>query len=335
MSRLPGIPRFPTFKPLELDDRREIEQLTKGFPPYSDFNFVSLWSWDTDGLCKVSRLHGNLVVVLKDYGTDDVFLSFLGTRAVADTATALIAFAERQGLQPRLRLVPEVAVAAGKGLQEVVSVAEDPGSFDYVLSIPEWVELRGGRFRKKRNAIRGFERKYAPEVRVVDPQRRQAQREMVRLFLLWGEKRNRFGLGETRNELLALRRVFGLGRDNDLVCFGVYQDGVMRGFSMNQALAHGYAIGHFWKADHGLPGIYAYLLHHTCRYFSERGYRFFNIEQDLGKSGLAFSKRLFRPCHLLRKYVLTRPAEDAQAALPADAGSTCRAGSSRPVVASR
>lgn len=307
MSRRSGIPRFPAFKPLELDDRRDIEQMTAGFPPYSDFNFVSLWSWDTDGLCRISRLHDNLVVALKDYGTDDVFLSFLGSRAVADTATTLLAFAERQGFLPRLRLVPE-AVVATADLAETVSVAEDPANFDYVLSVPEWVELRGSRFRNKRNAIHGFERKHAPEFRVVDPRRRKVQQEMVQLFLLWSEQRGRFGLGETRNELLALRRALRVARDEALVCFGVYEHGVMRGFSVNQPLADGYAIGHFWKADHGLPGIYAYLLHHTCRHFWEHGYRYFNIEQDLGKSGLAYSKRLYRPCHLLRKYALARPA---------------------------
>ncbi|MGI8475489.1 MAG: hypothetical protein ACR2OO_03850 [Thermomicrobiales bacterium] len=37
------IPSFPSFRPLEISDQFEIEQWVKQFPPYSDFNFVSLW----------------------------------------------------------------------------------------------------------------------------------------------------------------------------------------------------------------------------------------------------------------------------------------------------
>ena len=307
-----SIPAFPAFKRLELTDRQEVEGLTRGFPPYSDFNFVSLWCWDTHGLGEISRLNRNLVVQHKDYGTDEVFLSFLGTRAVADTAASLLSFAQRRGLPSRLRLVPEV-VAADEELRNRFAVDEDPGSFDYVLSTEEWVELRGGRFRNKRNAIHAFERRYAPEFRVLDLRSRRVQRELVQLFLLWSEKRQRQGLGETRNELMALRRVFLLGEDEGLVGFGVYEAGAMRGFSVNGMLDGGYAIGHFWKADHELKGIYSYLLHRTCRYLVERGYRLFNIEQDLGKSGLAYSKHLYRPYHYLRKYTVTSRTDRAKA----------------------
>lgn len=40
------IPKFPEFKKLELSNKEEIENFTSKFPPYSDFNFVSMWCWD-------------------------------------------------------------------------------------------------------------------------------------------------------------------------------------------------------------------------------------------------------------------------------------------------
>jgi hypothetical protein len=330
VTRRARIPRFPTFKRLELQDRTEVEALTAGFLPYSDFSFVSLWCWDTDGTCQFSRLNDNLVVKLKDYGTDEMFLSFLGTNAVAETAATLIAFAGRQGLSSDLRLVPDVVVTADQELQGTLSVTEDPGSFDYVLAVEDWVALSGGKFRNKRNAIRQFERRHAPEFRVVDLRSREVQQEIVRLFLLWSEMKKRFGLGETRNELLALRRAFGIGQDAGLISFGVYAHGVLCGFSINQELAGGYAIGHFWKADHSLPGIYAYMLHNTCRYLQERGLHLFNIEQDLGKSGLAYSKRLYRPDRLLKKYVVTDATGGAQAITPLEGRLSRRSAAAAP-----
>jgi len=43
------IPEFPQFKNLELTDKIDVEKFTSKFPPYSDFNFVSMWSWDIKG----------------------------------------------------------------------------------------------------------------------------------------------------------------------------------------------------------------------------------------------------------------------------------------------
>jgi hypothetical protein len=317
VRKVRGIPRFPTFKHLELSDRQEIEHLTSDYEPYSDFNFVSLWCWDTDGVCQVSRLNDNLVVKLKDYGTDEVFLTFIGNTVVKETAAMLLAYAERQGIPHELRLVPEAVLS--ETLHASLAVEEDPGSFDYVLSVSEWTEMHGGRFRNKRNAVHALERRHAPEFRVLDLQSRRVQQDIIRVFLLWSDKRNRFGLGETKNELLALRRIFSIPAECKLMSFGVYSGDDLLGFSINQVLPNHYAMGHFWKADHEFPGIYPFMLRETCRYLDGVDVRLFNIEQDLGKSGLANAKRLYRPCRLLRKYLISGHADAARRGVPAPA----------------
>lgn len=72
------ISQFPQFKELELEDKEEIEKFTSKYPPYSDFNFVSMWSWDVRGDMRVSKLNNNLVVRFTDYLTGSPFFSFLG-----------------------------------------------------------------------------------------------------------------------------------------------------------------------------------------------------------------------------------------------------------------
>ena len=56
------IPEFPKFKNLELSDKNDIEKFTSKFLPYSDFSFVSMWSWDIKGEMRIAQLNGNLVV---------------------------------------------------------------------------------------------------------------------------------------------------------------------------------------------------------------------------------------------------------------------------------
>ncbi len=53
------IPEFPNFKKLELSDREEVESVTNKFPPYSDFNFTSMWCWDINEDMRLSKLNGN------------------------------------------------------------------------------------------------------------------------------------------------------------------------------------------------------------------------------------------------------------------------------------
>lgn len=73
------IPQFPEFKIVEVGDREAVESHTHRYPPYSDFNFTSLWAWDTSNERMISELNGNLVVRFTDYATNEPFLSFLGT----------------------------------------------------------------------------------------------------------------------------------------------------------------------------------------------------------------------------------------------------------------
>lgn len=106
------IPKFPNMKPLAIADKREVESFTEKFPPYSDFNFLSMWSWDTEGQMALSQLNDNLVVRFTDYSTGEPFYSFIGRRNIDATAGTLLETSASQGLSLSLKLVPhEVAVA--------------------------------------------------------------------------------------------------------------------------------------------------------------------------------------------------------------------------------
>ena len=79
------IPTFPNFKKLEISDKKEVEEYTSNFPPYSDFNFTSLWAWDTNEKRMISKLNGNLVVQFTDYITCEPFFSFLDYSSHSNT----------------------------------------------------------------------------------------------------------------------------------------------------------------------------------------------------------------------------------------------------------
>src|SRR4051812_16029246 len=100
------IPKFPDFKRLEISDRADVEAITKQFPPSSDFNFTSMWCWDTHGEIRLSQLNGNLIVKFTDYLTGEPFFSFVGTNKVNETAEKLLELSKKEALVQKLKLVP-------------------------------------------------------------------------------------------------------------------------------------------------------------------------------------------------------------------------------------
>ena len=301
------IAEFPNFSPLQLGDRPAVQALTRPFAPYSDFNFTSLYSWDTRESVRVSVLHGNLVVRFSDYTSGEPFYSFIGDKNVDDTATRLLELAESEGLSPELRLVPEVAAwRASPGAFEAFG---DDDNSDYILSVERLKAYQGNKLGPKRNFVNRFNKEYEAHVAVVDLADVAIQTRFLDLFHRWwiqkGERAE-----NAENELSALHRAMFAARSMpDLFTVASFVEGDLVGFSINEILGNGYAMIHFEKADASYVGVYAHLMQQMACMMSEVGCRYINYEQDLGVFGLRKGKRSYVPQNYLRKYALRISAE--------------------------
>ena len=127
------IPEFPKFKRIELSDKKEIEKIINKYPPYSDFNFISLWTWDTKNQVLISILNKNLAVLFTDYLTGKQFCSFFGNNAVKETIESLLKFSKSNKLKPVLKLVPDEFI--NPEMRYCFDVRPDPDSYDYVYAV--------------------------------------------------------------------------------------------------------------------------------------------------------------------------------------------------------
>jgi hypothetical protein len=297
------IPPFPRFKPLEPDDRACFEAITLQHPPYSDWVFMGLLTWNPPGGCAISLFNGNLVVRARDYCGEKERYSFFGTNQVVETAATLLAEIRRRGLEPELMLIPKVVIAAEDRWPGSLRVELDPANHDYVLSIEEWTELVGGCHRKHRHTIRALQRRGRLDVRLLDLWDADDQTAMLDLFARWVCQRPPTDGDERGNELAALRRLFSLGADDRLTACGLYDGDRLVGFSIWEGVPGGeYTVHHFRKTDRAYDGLSTYLRHEESRLLRAQGYRFANIEQDLGIERLRHYKRSLRPCRLQHKY---------------------------------
>lgn len=303
------IPAFPEFKIVGVDDRESVESHTHTYPPYSDFNFTSLWAWDTSNERMISELNGNLVVLFTDYKTNEPFLSFLGSNETEQTARELIRYAEASGISPILRLMPEESMVGMK--TATLTVKEDRDNFDYLYSIQELAALRGQRFKSKRLTAEKFARAY-PEARVEigDLENAEMQQQIVSILRHWEDKKKQENKEyELQHEEASINRLFQTAHAHKLIVISVFVDDHMAGFSIDELLPNRYAIEHFSKADSTYKGIYDFLNERMAQYLEEHGVLLWNWEQDLGVESMRRSKMSYRPTNFLKKYIVSLSGE--------------------------
>lgn len=298
------IPHFPKFKKLELTDKEEIEKINVKHLPYSDFNFVSLWSWDIKGEIRISQINGNLVVSFTDYLTGEPFYSFLGNNKVNETAEKLLELSKKEGLKSQLKLVPEDSLT-GLDLSKF-KTEEDRDHFDYLYSVPELKNLEGGKFVKKRNQVSIFLRNY-PNVKtkIIDLKDKNIQGGIVNLFLEWLKKKIEIEKVFESHEEVAISRLLLAIDTCHLVGVGAFSNEKLIGFFINELTKSEYVVAHASKVDKSFVGINSFLMKKNAEILFSFKKLIFNYEQDLGMENLRDAKIRFRPTQFLKKYRLS------------------------------
>ena len=300
------IPKFPEFKHVEVEDREAVEAFTHKYPPYSDFNFTSLWSWDTSNERMVSVLNDNLVVRFTDYSTHAAFLSFLGENDTEKTARELLEYSAAEGMPAELRLVPSVSIQTMR--PSVLVASEDVGNFDYVFDIPLLAKFPGAGFATKRRDMGRF-RRANPNVRIeiVDFNNADVQARILGLLDVWEKnKKAQNKTYEVEHERAAVQRLAQTAQNHSLLVTGIFNGEELIAFSIEELLPNQWALGHFWKADIQYEAIYDVLIHEKAKHFETLQIATLNYEQDLGILELRRSKMAYRPVDFLKKYTVHR-----------------------------
>lgn len=298
-----ALPLFPTFKPLELDDRAEVESLTRRFPPYSDFNFTNLWAWDVRSSVQLSRLGTSLIVRFYDLRAGTAYYSLLGDDGVDDLASRLIHRASREEIPTELRVVPECVRAASRDPDLIWD--EDDTCWDYVLSTVRIQGMAGGSFKRHRQKLRWFFDSHPVEFEPMNLRDRMVHAALVGMFELWARQRGRGNPREDEEYLAFTRLLRAASQLPKLLTLGAFVRDELAGFIITEPLASGYAHSHFWKADtERFEGVYSALMQECSRQLAALGCTRMNFEEDLGIPGLRQAKGSFVPAEYLKKFTV-------------------------------
>lgn len=296
------IPEFPKFKKLELLDREEIEKITNKFPPYSDFNFTSMWSWDINGDMRLSKLNSNLIVRFNDYQTGEPFYSFIGDKETTDTARKLMELSIKEGLEPKLKLIPEESTV---GLHDEFIVEEDRDHHDYIYETSKLVAYKGNLFKSHRYDAKKFDKSHGhTTVKILDISNNKTHDNILDVLDRWLTNKPKNERSKLDHEAIALERFLKTHeKHNPTLTLGVYDKDEMIAFSLS-LLAHSIPTTLFLKADKNYQGSFSHIMKEKSKELIKSGYSHINFAQDLGIPGLRQSKKSFRPVHFLNKYFI-------------------------------
>ncbi|MDD5050238.1 MAG: phosphatidylglycerol lysyltransferase domain-containing protein [Candidatus Pacebacteria bacterium] len=299
------IPEFPKFKKLELSDKADVEAFTHKYPPYSDFNFTSMWSWNIKDEMSISQMNNNFVVRFTDYVTGKPFLSFLGTNKVNETAQALLEFSKSEGLEEQMKLIPEDVI---KHLnKEQFKIQEDRDNHDYIFSV-EKLKPRASAGRKlstRRKIVNRLRQLSHYSVTPIDLNDKTVKEKIEKVSLVWEEQR---GIAEkdARHLSRAMNRILTMEHSKNTLSLGVFIREQFVGYSINEIVNDEYAMGDFQQADlKSSLGIYAFLMEETGLYLDKIGCKYINLEQDLGIPGLRKWKMSYHHDFFLKKYIVS------------------------------
>lgn len=304
------INKFPEFQILHINHHEELLHLYEHYEPYSDFNFISLFSWNIDDKAEISLLNDNLVIRLKDYTQDGYFFTFIGDIAVLDTINTLLAYLETIKQGPVLKLIPEFILESLLHQTESLpfKIEEDRDQFDYIYSVDKLIHLKSGEFKKKRNLITNLRKRMNDQQRIqtIDINDAEVFKSIMDLTKEWISYKIRKNKSVNDDEIKGLIRVKTFANYSKLLNIGIYDGAKLIAFSINEIIHKNYAITHFEKSNPNYTGAGELLLHSTALELKDKRVEYLNFEQDLGEANLRTAKNLWRPIKFLKKYTITR-----------------------------
>lgn len=295
---------YPKFKKLGIEDKDGVESFTKLFPPYSDFSFLSLFTYNTSGTTEFAFYNDDLIVKFEDYLSGETFYSILGKNKVKETIALLLAMPGTE--KKALSMVPYTTIAADKQVGKAFKVAEERDHFDYIIDAKDISELSPEKLPKKHRVVQNFRSKYpAVTAKRLDLKDEKTKQAIIELFHVWATKAKKTE-DQTSTELTAIIRMLDQVADfPELYAIGLYDKDILVAFNSFDLVGNDYAISSFQKADRDYEGIYALLTHEAAKRIIELGCKYINFEQDLGFEGLRNSKTSWHPVKFLKKYTVS------------------------------
>jgi len=289
---------YPSYKFIELSDKDIFEKFCKRYPPYSDFNLLSLLSWDANKTYKFSILNDNLVLRIKDYLGDRFLYSLLGENLIDQSLTALLKETNK------LSFVPEVVVNKIQDRNRFV-VQEDRDNDDYMISLGKIIKLEGREYKHLRRDVHHFKKTYPGyETKLLDLKDRVTKEEVIYITKKWFLDKD-FDKKKQEDEIAMLYSFMEDSQYFNCANIGLFVEDRLIAYIFNEQLQDKFIISHFGVSDKDFERSSYMMEYANAQYFFVRDFTYQNMEQDTGLPGLRATKVFYNPEYFLKKYTIS------------------------------
>lgn len=285
-----------SFHKLTIGDKTLVDDFTSKFPPYSDFNFTSLFSYNIENDCEIHIDKHYMIIKMRDYLSNDYLYSYLTKYNSLKIPLELLS------ITTKLQMVPEHSLVTALMDSGKFAAQEERDNFDYIYLLEKNIALEGGAYEHKRWRVNQF-RNYYPDckIKISNIIKLSEKKQMLNLFDNWADSKKR----KTDHEKVALSRLLDYSEKLNIINATLWDKKTLIGFSVFEKLSHGYAIGHFMKANDQYKGIYDMLHYESMKHMVSIGCKYLNSEQDLGFESMRKAKMSWNPVKFLKKYTIS------------------------------
>lgn len=295
------LPRFPSFKPLELADRGAVRPLLWDYQPEtSELTFTNLFIWRAHYALSWS-VAGDWLILISDTENGAWALPPIGPGPRSEISRRVLTWLreEKGAADPRIdradkRLAQEVSSLPGFAL------TPDGSQSDYVYRAEDLIHLAGRKYHDKRNHINSFRRSYRF---AYEPLRDAHLTDCFQLAESWCRLKRCQEDMNLMGEWEAVREALRHFPDLDLRGKVILINGRVEAFTLGELLNRETAVIHIEKANPEIRGLYPTINQQFCEHAWAQ-VPFINREQDLGEPGLRAAKESYNPHHMVEKFTI-------------------------------
>jgi hypothetical protein len=296
-----GVPIFPQFKDLTLEDKPLCDQVFNHFPPQiSEFTFNNLFMWRDCYQIRISRFQ-KFLCLLSDREKSPFFFPPIGEGDVIECYQSLLHHLEGKGITPKIFRAPEAVVDQFDWKTSGLKAELDRSQCDYVYLTQDLIELKGRKYHRKRNHIKQFQEKYSYQYISLTP---EWIPQCLQLETEWCDLRHCEASPGLLNESVAIKEAFTHFEELGVKGGAILINGKVEAFTLGDPLNSETVVIHIEKANPAYEGLYP-TINQAFLENQWSGYTYVNREQDLGEEGLRKAKESYFPHHLVNKYVVT------------------------------
>ncbi|MBI5700378.1 DUF2156 domain-containing protein [Candidatus Saganbacteria bacterium] len=291
------IPKFPEFKQLELSDRTILTDKLKAMSPnICELALANLYIWMDFDRPQLTLLNDNICVLINPLNETPYFLEPIGRNKPIETIETCLQYTKylSRVSEDFISLIPV----------DPYKTTCQRSQFDYIYKIDELAALAGKKYDGKRNHINKF-KKHFPNYRY-EQISLGIKDKALELFEKWFKAREesryfpRLAHSAQRN---ALEKAFLYFNELNLLGGAIFSENELLGFIIGSELNKETISAHFQYVDPTFQGVAQAILNEACRK-TFNGYKFVNLEQDLGIPGLRKAKLSYHPFKIEKKFKL-------------------------------